>query len=78
MVRYEGVGIGGVMAEIAWHQSSNGAKGIEEKVLLEALQDRFDVSSEEAKGAVSLAYLCGVACKRESVVYLLCREGNII
>ncbi|MFH0752606.1 MAG: hypothetical protein V1914_03325 [archaeon] len=77
MARTEGIGIGGVMAEIAWQQLEE-SRGIEEKVLLCALQLRFDVSVEEAYGAVALAYLCGVTCKKESKVYLLSREGKIV
>jgi len=64
----EGIGIGGVMAEVAWLASKG--KPVLEHILVAGLCGRFDVPRDRAKAAIALAESCGVIERTGNQVFL--------
>ena len=68
MHRRKSIGIGGVMAEVAWLSQDN--TPVKEKELLKGLCTRFGVDTKYAMYALDLAETCGVVERNELGVTL--------
>ncbi len=66
--KYKGIGIGGVMAEIAFLDSDG--QGVLEENLVENLAERHSVCKCVAESSLEMAKLCGVAYEEKSRIYL--------
>lgn len=76
MARNEGIGLGGVMAEVAWLKSSD--KPVTETAVITSLCARYDISADEARKAIRLAEKSGVIERRPNkAVLLLPRPKNL-
>jgi hypothetical protein len=69
MSNREGIGIGGVMAEVAWLSASPG-EPVAEESLREGLRVRFDASDDSVDIAIKLAESCGVVRRVGNNVFL--------
>ena len=62
-----GVGLGGVMSEVAW-MATDGPVKLEQ--LIKKLAKRFDICSCEAEEAINMAKKCGVVKVENNIVIL--------
>ena len=68
------LGIGAVMAEIAWIQSGKDENGVTINELERGLMQRYGISFQKAHSSINIAYRCGVAYEENSTIYLITRE----
>lgn len=68
MARHNGIGIGGVVSEIGW--LGKWKTGIEKRVLVGGLRERFDATSEQADYAIKLAKEFNAVYEKGSKVYV--------
>ena len=66
-----GIGIGSIMAEVAYLMNEKKYVIINE--LIKSLKNRFNIDDKETKGAIEMAKICGVINIIDNKVYLLKR-----
>lgn len=66
----EGIGIGGVMAEVAWLGLGS---PVHRALLVSSLKNRFDITEKDAEAAIDMAELCGVIEIISKMVHLKTR-----
>jgi hypothetical protein len=71
-IDYEVVGIGGVMAEVAWLNETPFAP-VQEDVLLKGISDRYGVTLESTRKSVTMAEKCGVIERTNQKICLKAR-----
>ena len=77
MPHKEGIGLGGVMAEVTWLASEDGREGITEQALVKALSERFGTCTCRAQKAIEMAISCKTIVQISGLIYLMKQNGKV-